>query len=56
MTLQERTLYLHRVQYYGMKMMLLQGQWGEQNIWAVFMEWGLARYQLDPLLDHLCHA
>jgi membrane-bound lytic murein transglycosylase B len=32
MTLQERTKYLHRVQYYGQKMMLLQGQWGEQNI------------------------
>jgi hypothetical protein len=27
MTLQERTLYFRRVQYNGLKMMLLQGQW-----------------------------
>jgi len=36
--------------------MLLQGQWGGHNIRVVFVEWGLAHYQLDPLLENLHHS
>jgi len=53
MTLQERTLYIRRVQYCGPKMMPLQ--WEQQNTRVVFVEWGSGHYRLDPLFAHLHH-
>jgi hypothetical protein len=55
MTLQERTLYICRVQYRGPKMMRLQWQLEQQNTRVVFVEWGLGHYRLDPLFAHLHH-